>query len=229
MTTTATEPNYKNGSYRHIISLYKRYFIRIHKSHHRDKSYSLSAGFTIVETIIVLAIAGLILMIVFLAIPTLERNSRNNLRKQDVSLMLQAVSHYELVDSGNVPDSCGTRPGALLGTQPLNGHYCDAAIANSNDNFLRYDAGNLRQYVATDITFVNQSADSVSSMAIDAAGDNISPVTNSNEVLIYNFEQCNQYSDGGTEVGAGYNTVVALFAIEEASGVASSQCLDLAS
>jgi prepilin-type N-terminal cleavage/methylation domain-containing protein len=41
-------------------------------------------GFTIIEVLIVLAIAGLILLIVFLAVPALQRNSRNTQRKTDV-------------------------------------------------------------------------------------------------------------------------------------------------
>ncbi|HTB49315.1 MAG TPA: type II secretion system protein [Verrucomicrobiae bacterium] len=62
-----------------------------------------NAGFTIVETLFVLAIAGLILLIVFLALPALERSSRNNQRRQDVSTILEAVSHWELNNSGNIP------------------------------------------------------------------------------------------------------------------------------
>jgi prepilin-type N-terminal cleavage/methylation domain-containing protein len=41
-------------------------------------------GFTIIEVLIVLAIAGLILLIVFLAVPALQRNSRNTQRKTDI-------------------------------------------------------------------------------------------------------------------------------------------------
>jgi len=48
-------------------------------------------GFTIIEVLIVLAIAGLILLIVFLAVPALQRNSRNTQRKEDVSRMLSAA------------------------------------------------------------------------------------------------------------------------------------------
>jgi prepilin-type N-terminal cleavage/methylation domain-containing protein len=42
-------------------------------------------GFTIVEVLIVLAIAGVIMLVVFLAVPTLQRNSRNTQRRADVS------------------------------------------------------------------------------------------------------------------------------------------------
>lgn len=64
-------------------------------------------GFTIVEVIIVLAIAGLILLIVFEAIPALQRSSRNNTRKQDVSAILRSFSNYELNNSANFPPDLG--------------------------------------------------------------------------------------------------------------------------
>lgn len=43
---------------------------------------------------IVLAVGGLILMIVFLAVPPLERNARNNARKNDVSLLTSEILSY---------------------------------------------------------------------------------------------------------------------------------------
>lgn len=69
---------------------------------------SKQPGFTIVEVMIALAIAGLIMYMVFLAIPTLQRNSRNNQRKQDVSAILQAISQYELTNSANFPPNTTT-------------------------------------------------------------------------------------------------------------------------
>ena len=49
-------------------------------------------GFTIIEVLIVLAIAGLILLIVFLAVPALQRNSRNTQRKTDVGRIGSAAT-----------------------------------------------------------------------------------------------------------------------------------------
>lgn len=66
---------------------------------------SSSAGFTIVETLIVLAIGGFILLIIFLAIPGLQRSSRNDQRRQDVQTVLQAVSNYELNHAGTIPNT----------------------------------------------------------------------------------------------------------------------------
>lgn len=66
-------------------------------------------GFTIVETMIVLALAGFILFLVLGAIPALQRSSRNNQRRQDVQNILQIISHYELNNSGNVPSQAVLR------------------------------------------------------------------------------------------------------------------------
>ena len=48
-------------------------------------------GFTIIEVVLVLAIAGLIFLMVFLALPALQRSQRDTQRKNDIS-RLQAVN-----------------------------------------------------------------------------------------------------------------------------------------
>ena len=60
-------------------------------------------GFTIIEVMIVLAIAGLILLIVFLAIPALQRNSRNTQRKNDAGALSAAYSEYVNNHGGKSP------------------------------------------------------------------------------------------------------------------------------
>lgn len=62
-------------------------------------------GFTIIEVMIVLAIAGLILLIVFLAVPALQRNSRNTQRKNDAGHVASLISEYESNNSGSNPGS----------------------------------------------------------------------------------------------------------------------------
>jgi prepilin-type N-terminal cleavage/methylation domain-containing protein len=56
-------------------------------------------GFTIIEVLIVLAIAGLIMLIVFLAVPALQRNNRNTSRSNDVSRALGAAQ--EVLNNAN--------------------------------------------------------------------------------------------------------------------------------
>jgi len=69
-------------------------------------------GFTIIEVMIVLAIAGLILLIVFLAVPALQRSSRNTQRKNDVAAILAGVSEFSNNNQGTLPNGVWTVPAA---------------------------------------------------------------------------------------------------------------------
>jgi prepilin-type N-terminal cleavage/methylation domain-containing protein len=76
-------------------------------------------GFTIIEILIVLAIAAVILLIVFLAVPSLQRNSRNTQRKNDVSTLLGGMSEFASNNAGAFPTTwaAGQLTGAA-GTTP---------------------------------------------------------------------------------------------------------------
>lgn len=52
-------------------------------------------GFTIIEVMIVLAIAGVIMLVVFLAVPALQRNSRNTQRKSDATHMAGLIAEWQ--------------------------------------------------------------------------------------------------------------------------------------
>lgn len=69
------------------------------------KQSSAQKGFTIIEVLIVLAIAGLIMLIVFLAVPALQRNSRNTQRRNDVASYLGAVNEFISNNNGKVPST----------------------------------------------------------------------------------------------------------------------------
>ncbi len=66
-----------------------------------DRQTSNNSGFTIVEAIIVIAVAGIILLMVLLAIPALQRSGHNDRKRHDVQTILEAVSQYELNNSGS--------------------------------------------------------------------------------------------------------------------------------
>lgn len=51
-------------------------------------------AFTIIEVVLVLAIAGLIFLMVFIALPALQRSQRNTRRRQDVSRIASALTSY---------------------------------------------------------------------------------------------------------------------------------------
>ena len=61
------------------------------------------SGFTIIEVVLVLAIAGLIFMMVFIALPALQRNQRDIQRKNDVNHALAALQRYQANNKGNLP------------------------------------------------------------------------------------------------------------------------------
>jgi prepilin-type N-terminal cleavage/methylation domain-containing protein len=69
----------------------------------KNSNRKADSGFTIIEVMIVLAIAGLILLIVFLAVPALQRTSRNTQRKNDVSSLLSAANNYTTNNGGTLP------------------------------------------------------------------------------------------------------------------------------
>ena len=71
-----------------------------------NKNLKRDDGFTIIEVLIVLAIAGLIMLIVFLAVPALQRNARNTSRKSDASSLASAISEYINNNDGQLPASC---------------------------------------------------------------------------------------------------------------------------
>jgi prepilin-type N-terminal cleavage/methylation domain-containing protein len=66
------------------------------------------SGFTIIEVLIVLAIAGLIMVVVFLAVPNVQSSQRNNARKSDANNLLQNLSEYIGNANGSLPTTACT-------------------------------------------------------------------------------------------------------------------------
>ncbi len=60
-------------------------------------------GFTIIEVVLVLAIAALIFLMVFIALPALQRNQRDQARKTFQSKVASAVTTYQSNKRGAQP------------------------------------------------------------------------------------------------------------------------------
>lgn len=60
-------------------------------------------GFTIIEVVLVLAIAALIFLMVFIALPALQRNQRDTQRKDDIGRTLTAINNYQSNNRGKLP------------------------------------------------------------------------------------------------------------------------------
>lgn len=65
---------------------------------HRKKK-----GFTIIEVVLVLAIAGLIFLMVFIALPALQRSQRDAQRKNDLTRLNTALASYSSNNRGALP------------------------------------------------------------------------------------------------------------------------------
>lgn len=62
-------------------------------------------GFTIIEVVLVLAIAGLIFLMVFIALPALQRGQRDGQRKQDLGRAQTGINNYQSNNRGALPAS----------------------------------------------------------------------------------------------------------------------------
>ena len=61
-------------------------------------------GFTIIEVVLVLAIAALIFLMVFIALPALQRGQRDTARKQDANTVITALNTWKGNHRGSLPD-----------------------------------------------------------------------------------------------------------------------------
>ena len=93
------------------------------------KKLNKSKGFTIIETLIVLAIAATIFLVVFLAVTALNRSSRNTQRKDDAAAVIAGMSEYAGNNSGVLPtvDNFAAPPNLKLCAAS------DANCANANN------------------------------------------------------------------------------------------------
>ncbi|MFZ1458679.1 MAG: type II secretion system protein [Candidatus Saccharimonadales bacterium] len=60
-------------------------------------------GFTIIEVVLVLAIAGLIFLMVFIALPALQKGQRDTQRRQDLSRFASQIAQYQANNKGSIP------------------------------------------------------------------------------------------------------------------------------
>lgn len=89
------------------------------KSHKQYKNKQ--SGFTIIEVVLVLAIAGLIFLMVFVALPALQRSQRDAQGRNDVAAVKAALEKYKSNNKGNYPwsDILPTTYGAYISDEKL--------------------------------------------------------------------------------------------------------------
>lgn len=168
-------------------------------------------GFTIIEVLIVLAIAALILLIVFLAVPALQRNSRNTGRNSDASRVAAAANSYVANKNGNLPKNAANM-GTILSEAGTLGQY-STMINGAGVDTTTCVAGSM---TATNLTICK------------GAGVTITPVASVDGMVLAVSAKCD--NSGGSAQGAilvGTSRQMALVYPIEGGSAAISKCIDI--
>ncbi len=168
-----------------------------------------SEGFTIIEVLIVLAIAGLILLIVFLAVPALQRNSRNTQRKNDVAALMGSITEYSTNNNGLVPSSAN-QPTNTGGT--VTWVVTAPATVSSQAKVGYYNAG-----VGTGSGQITLAANGTTTAAgtLDSAAEDY--------VIIAPRTECS----GAASIAGSARSVTAVYEIESGNGTYAQVCQTL--
>ena len=163
---------------------------------------SKTQGFTIIEVLIVLAIAGLIMVVVFLAVPALQRQARNNALSTNANNIFTGVNNYLSNNNGTLP----TTPSSL--TAPSSGVVTIGGSSGSNSETVRVDA-------------------SIAKVVID---NGAAPITATSpvgtvEIITGTNAKCNATASGIT-AGGGTGRSVALLYVAESGSNNIVKCLE---
>jgi len=180
---------------------------------------------------IVLAIAGLILLIVFLAVPALQRGSRNTQRKTDASSVSAAIATYISNNNGKLPVSLGANADTTLldlcsaGGAAGGGVGGTACTANTNTEQAKIGYYDLSVNTNTLMLTANTSA-GFTPPVVKANGTALSnTVITADAVEILPKASCSQTVNAG-KYDYSPRSAVVLYVTEAASGNGSLQCVE---
>lgn len=105
------------------------------------RQINTKSGFTIIEVVLVLAIAGLIFMMVFLALPALQRAQRDTQRSDDIARLQAAINSYQANNRGKIPDGTGVVAGSDNKDTVKNNSLSAKNWANFYANYLLVGSG----------------------------------------------------------------------------------------
>lgn len=162
-------------------------------------------GFSIIEVVLVLAIAGLIFLMVFIALPALQRSQRDSSRQQEVGTVVSAIGTYGSSNNGRVPS--GTNAAKSIGAI-INGKTASADDANVLDSGSNIQ---VRSYANT--ATVNADA--------DAAIDN-DTVVGLEEIVVITGAKCPSEMGASISLERGTSRQAAVVAIQESGGAKGS-------
>ena len=105
-------------------------------------------GFTIIEVVLVLAIAGLIFLMVFLAWPALQRSQRDTQRRSDVTRFVSQVNSYATNNKGSIPKTDTGSINSFLDSYMKrgNGEFKDPQTGNNDGENIVAKSGSPRSF-----------------------------------------------------------------------------------
>ena len=105
-------------------------------------------GFTIIEVVLVLAIAALIILMVFIAWPALQRTQRDQARKSDVALIGSTISTFKSNNKGKLPSICELNKLVFKqGTSIYQAVDCEGAAAVTGSDIITQSAVDIKQVI----------------------------------------------------------------------------------
>ena len=155
-------------------------------------------GFTIIEVVLVLAIAGLIFLMIFIAWPALQRNQRDTAKKNDVAVVATALGTWKSNKRGALPDTTTTF-----------------------DTFLTQYVPSLSQYESdNDVVYItNAASNSGYVIPVSAGADNPGTQISIDKMWVWKAAKCYEDASGNTGVQRGSSLQVAIFAVIESGPV----------
>lgn len=168
-------------------------------------------GFTIIEVVLVLAIAGLIFLMVFIALPALQRSQRNTQREDDMARILTAVNDYQTNNNGKTPfnnlsggslDTFIKRYIDQSCTVPNNAVSGQSAVTNCGSEFTDPDGQTYQIKYVGEVSSTKYNGDITSSLP-----DNLDHV-------YYAFTNATCGDEGQTVMGTGQRQIAIFFVME---------------
>lgn len=166
-------------------------------------------GFTIIEVVLVLAIAGLIFLMVFIALPALQSSQRDTQRREDLARFSSQLNQYSANNRGKIPSNTNEWNTFLLEylakSDCNNGeaiHDCLVRTAKSGENRFVDPDGD-----PYEVEYKGQAQD-------NASNNNAARNANFNHIIyVYDYAQC----DGENVVrSSGARKVAISFRLESA-------------
>ena len=177
-------------------------------------------GFTIIEVVLVLAIAGLIFLMVFIALPALQRSQRNAQRKNDLSRFMTAVEQYRANNHNQLPPFQVARYDTSTGNKMLISHSFVQRYIIAGGDTSQFQDPNGENYAfylgdmcAAECNPCNKGTH-CKTMALDYGFEsNYDTHTESHDIYVISYAKCSA-DEGYVDYSSGRNDIAMIMILE---------------